>query len=456
MLRQRHRGTERSNFIGCCSAPARLRVSFYVALILVANSVGFSGEVDPVKIALLVDEMASRGSGYDATELRALGADGLTGVLDCLLPDTAPPREVVQGPPEEEIRRLILRLDADDFRVREAATEELVAKGRGRRELIEEATKSELLEVRLRAERVLASWESRPTTRLNDYLSGFWAYAEGLKGADELKILAERTIKALESGMPEGDRLHLLRLCIAAVAHGHDDASCDLLRPLVRNPDPRIAALVAETAGAYKVDPKFVPQLLVDAILDERPAVTEAGLRFVLGGQDGRRREAVLAALRRVFQGKNEPLKFQACLPLMRDFQDAEAWLYVIGQTASNDTNRVRTAFNWIGDTKNCGRAPNIRLQAILVELISSGTIDQRRAAVQALGTFTGESVVTKLIGLIGDREAAVSQQAKACLLAQPDRKLVARLLETIGANSGDQVVQSRSKELMASLQRGE
>ena len=64
-------------------------------------------------------------------------------------------------------------------RVREAATEELIAEARGRRPLIEEASQSDSLEVRLRAERVLASWESRPTERLSAYLSGFWTYVEG-------------------------------------------------------------------------------------------------------------------------------------------------------------------------------------------------------------------------------------------------------------------------------------
>src|SRR6478609_5791037 len=149
----------------------------YLLIWLLPAGLAISAEVDPIKIALLVDGMASRGSGYDAKELHALGADGLTGVLDYLLPETAPPRPPPQGPPEEEIRRLIQRLDADDFRARETATEELIARGRGRRTLIEEAAQSDSLEVRLRAERVLASWESRPTTRLNDYLSGFWAYA---------------------------------------------------------------------------------------------------------------------------------------------------------------------------------------------------------------------------------------------------------------------------------------
>src|SRR4051812_46506954 len=102
------------------------------------SGVGVAAEIDPIKIVLLVDGMAARGSGYDAAELHALGADGLSGVLDYLLPDTAPPRQLPEGPPEEQIRALIGRLDADDFRVREAATEELIAQVKSRRNLIEE------------------------------------------------------------------------------------------------------------------------------------------------------------------------------------------------------------------------------------------------------------------------------------------------------------------------------
>ena len=85
-------------------------------------------------------------------------------------------------------------------------------------------------------------------------------------------------MKAFEPGMPEGDRLHLLRLCIAGVAHGRDDASCDILLPLVRHQDVRIATLAAETVGAYKTEPRFVPRLLVDALASERQAGGRGGL----------------------------------------------------------------------------------------------------------------------------------------------------------------------------------
>src|SRR5687767_3181576 len=48
-----------------------------------------AADIDPVKLALLVDGMATRGSSYDASELHALGKDGLAAVLDYLLPETA-------------------------------------------------------------------------------------------------------------------------------------------------------------------------------------------------------------------------------------------------------------------------------------------------------------------------------------------------------------------------------
>jgi hypothetical protein len=250
--------------------------------------------------------------------------------------------------------------------------------------------------------------------------------------------------------MPEGDRLHLMRLCIAGVAHGRDDASCDLLRPLVRHSDVRIATLAAETVGAYKTETRFVPQMLVDALASDHKPVVEAALRFVIGGQDERRREPVRLALRRVFDGQDEPLKFQACLPLLRDFQDGEAWVYVLEQTQSEDGNRVHTALNWIGDTKNCGRPPDTQLMQRLEAMLAGG--GQRRAAVQVLGAFAGEEVVRRLIALLGDGGLNVASQADASLLAQPDRELVKRLLNKTAASEPSGFANSRARALLAKI----
>jgi HEAT repeat protein len=91
-----------------------------------------------------------------------------------------------------------------------------------------------------------------------------------------------------------------------------------------------------------------------------------------------------------------------------------------------------------------------------LAEILPAATIDQRRAALQALGTFVGRDVVVRLISLLGDKDATISQQANACLLAQPDKQLVAQLLESTLTKSGDKLVLSRIKDLMSSLRRTE
>ena len=67
------------------------RLTAVIALVTLLASAVPADDIDPVKIAILVDGMANRGANYDATELHALGADGLAAVIDHLLPDTAPP-----------------------------------------------------------------------------------------------------------------------------------------------------------------------------------------------------------------------------------------------------------------------------------------------------------------------------------------------------------------------------
>jgi HEAT repeat protein len=412
-----------------------------------------AAEMDPVKIALLVDGMASRGSSYQAAELHSMGPEGLTAVLDYLLPETAQAARPPKALADDVVESLLAKLDADEFLTREAATQQLIAQARGNRPQIEQATQSDSLEVRLRAERVLASWESKPATRLSAYLSGFWAYIEGLNDPLRLQLLAERTLKALEPGMPDGDRLHLVRLCIAGVAHGRDDASCDILLPLLKHSDVKVAALVTETVGAYKTESRFVPQILVDALDSGRHPVVEAARRFVIGCEDQARKARVAAALKRLFLHGPEPLKFQACLPLMRDFQDPEAWAYVIQQAASTDASRLRTALNWIGDTKPTGAPPPTALVIHLDRLLAADS-SQRRAAVLTLGKFGGHESVSRLIKALSDGDEIVGREADACLCGQQDRSLVKRLLSEAIPISGDSQLQARLRTLLARIER--
>jgi hypothetical protein len=426
-----------------------------IAWLIVFGAWQAASAIEPIQIALLVDNMASKGSGYDAKELHDLEVEGLAAVLDHLLPDTAPPAAPEpKGPPEEAIRKLIAELDHDDFQTRERATEELAGSGRGQRALIEEAAASQQAEIALRAQRILATWETRPQARLSAYLSGFWAYVEKIEDSKRLTLLAQRTIKAFEQGMPEGDRLHLLRLCLAGVAHGRDAASCDLLRPLVEHEDVRVAVLAAETVGAYKTDASFFPSILIDALNSKRQAVVEAALRFAAGSTDKRQRESLHRALHHIFANHGESLKFQACLPLIRDFHDPAAWTYVLMQTQSKDENRSRTACNWVGDSASPGHPATDALPLALAPLLKSSNADLRRRTVQALGSYSGEAVVQRLIPLLGDNDEQVVRNVGASLRKQPDQKLVKRLLQAANIARSDVASRRPVREVLSELER--
>src|SRR4051794_28480233 len=136
------------------------RLLIVVIFLLGPSAEALSADIDPFQIALLVDGMAGGGSSYDAAALHALGTEGMAAALDYLFPDTAaPPPPRPAAPQDETIRRLIAKLDADQYSVREAATQELVVQARGQQALIEEAAQSDSLEVRMRAQRVLAHWK---------------------------------------------------------------------------------------------------------------------------------------------------------------------------------------------------------------------------------------------------------------------------------------------------------
>jgi hypothetical protein len=128
-------------------------------------------ELDRLRVALLIDAMATRGAGYDPTELNALGVDGLAAVLDYFLPQTAPApvQAAPADPPAHEVLRRLEALDAEDFATREAATAWLIAHARPQRALVAAWSESDVLERRLRVQRVLASWEVRPAARLSTY-----------------------------------------------------------------------------------------------------------------------------------------------------------------------------------------------------------------------------------------------------------------------------------------------
>ncbi|MCI0361170.1 MAG: HEAT repeat domain-containing protein [Planctomycetaceae bacterium] len=392
--------------------------------------------------------MELHGSAYNPKGLHEMGTAGLAGVLDHFFPETAAVK-VVARPPEEEVKRLIEQLGSDEFKVRELATEQLIARGKPCRDLLLKAAESDDAEVRLRAQRILAAWEPKADGIGDRGLGGFWNYADSLRDGERLDLVARRVMAEFDRGWPQGPKLHLLRLCVAGVAKGGNEASCDLLRPLVASQDVRIAKFVTETTGSYKADEQFFPQLLLDALASDRDEVVEVAIRWTQHCHKSPRAGDARRAMRSIFERRSETLKFQVCLPLIQEFDDPQAWAFLIEQAESKTPLRSASALSSLADLKYSGRQASETLLEKLAGHLSSPTLAVRWGATKALGTHAGPAVIERLIPLLADSEQSVREEAARCLLKQSNAKLVREQLSTAAREHPNQRVREHAADVL-------
>jgi HEAT repeat protein len=420
-----------------------------VFLVLIAGAQARGSDL-ATAVNLQLAEMARRGSAYDAKEMNALGTAGLEALLDRLFPETAAAPRVELS--DDELAALIVQLAAEDFRTRQDATQTLIAKARTHREAIEKAADHRDAEVRLRARLILATWDAKPTTTWDKHVDGCSAFLGQIRDRERLDLLAQRTVAVLQAGMPTRDRLKLMRVCLAGLALGGDEASCDRLRPLMEHPDPRVAELVVESIGAYREDPAFFPRVLIDGLENDRPAVVEAALRWSTNGGSEERAKDVERAVRRVFTGSNSSLKFQASFLLMHTFDDAEAFAYLLEQTKSDDIKQAFTAIHWVGDACHSGKPVTREILNAFDPHLESKNAELRRAATDALGTYQGEEVVKRLIPMLGDLVSIIATGAEVGLLNQNDKTILRRHLTEASEKNPDRRVSDAAIELLEKL----
>ena len=431
-----------------------MRLALAVTIATLAAG-GLRGDEPAADLRQRLDEeltaMEFHGSAYNPKPLDELGVAGLVGVLDHFFPETAAAKVEVK-PDEAEIKRLIAELASDDFRTREAATGQLIARARPSRELLVRAAGSDDAEVRLRAERILAAWEPKIGDLGDRSLGGLWNYVEKIRDGERLDVLARRVVAELGRGWPEGRKLHHLRLCIAGLAKGGNETSCEHLRPLVASKNLRIATFVTETVGSYKSDEEFFPPLLLDALASERDEVTQVAVRWTANCSRSSRARDVQRALRAIFDTRGEALKFQVCLPLIQEYDDADAWVHLIGETQSKAPLRAAAALSSLADAKYSGREASRELLDKLEQPLASPTLSLRWGATKALGTHGGAGAIERLIPLLADGEQSVRDEAARCLAKQADKALVRERLEATASKSDSDDFRRRAADVLKKL----
>lgn len=391
---------------------------------------------------------------FDAGQLERRGMDGLREILDELLPDTAAPPMLPL--PVAQVNELIEQLGHDQFRVRQSAMERLRDIGEGARPLLLRAAKSDNAEVSWRAVRILRAWDARKYADKPQHLEAFSTYCRALRDDARLKELLRRTVQAMEHGLWGETRQQVLVHSTAALLRADKEEYVAPLRPFLDRGDLQIALLILEAAGdavqsadAASFERSQAMNLLVRAIGSPRDevateAINHAGYLIERSrGSDSPLRKALQA----VFDGTNEPVRFQAACVLMQRCKSETARDYVLGQLRGGDLSRKYAALNMLKSQPPRKAEPDRKLLDAVQPLLNDADMNTKMMAANVLGSYAGPEVVRRLLPLLGEKkERHIAMHVAQLLKQQPDKKMLRSEIKAILAD------QSR-KSLHAELQ---
>ena len=381
-------------------------------------------------------------------------AEAVTRLLDALLPDTAlgaPP-----APRSRDIAALIEQLGSPEGDVRQKATRRLIRMGPDFGGAVERAAGEKTggvqivsagtdvpPEVRLRAREVVRAWRRVENERGRREFD-IRTYIARLKDRRALEVVRERARRALDAASPGEERRQLLGACVGGLmgATGRDERYAETFRPLLAHPEEDVALLVVNAIGSWR-DSNYFPLLLLDALKDPRPNVVDEALNGTTRCLDERRDAAVRETVHAIFGGPDGKLKFHAAGVLVHDWDDADATRYMIMEVKSRDRDRQLSALAWLQEIP-VHRPPPPGLLEAAGPLLRSNEAELRQAAVETIGTYTGDQVLQLLIPVLSDPAPEV-RYFVFDRLRFLDRAAVGRALNDAARGDADRDVRARA-----------
>jgi HEAT repeat protein len=380
--------------------------------------------------------------------------DADKGNLDILLDVVLPDGAALVRPPSNTVSELSERLSSEDYAVVREAIVKLHALGPGATDQVKTqmvGATDPVVSIFLAG--VVSCWEMSSLDESESYqvqrvLS---QYIEGITNTATVLALQKRVLHVTEQEGRDRRPSLLLTSVFRASVRTKDDNVVNQLSPLLEDDNVSLATTVVRTIGSGR-DNRYFPELLLVALQSDRPQVVNEAISWAPNCWDGSKTKDVRRALESIFDGENELLKFRACFPLMHGYHDGEAVTYLLSQVKSENKSRSRRAISWIGDACNSGRKACPELLEALVPLLSSEDVSMRRAAANALGTYSGEQVVKHIIPLLGDVDKTIVSEVSYELLNQRDKNSLRRLLSEAADSADATPVSTNAKDILEKL----
>ncbi len=243
----------------------------------------------------------------------------------------------------------------------------------------------------------------------------------------------------------------MLAQCLIALVRSGEDRYCDLLAPLLRHEDVRVAVLVVDVVGAA-LDRRYFPKLLFDALWADREEVVAAAVRWTPDCRDEQRAAAVERRLTALFEGDREELRFRAGFALMYGFDHPAASEYVFRQVQEGNKRRMLQVIDRLADSGKRGRRPSESLLRIFRPLLKAEDPNIRRAAAGALAVYAGEEVVTSLMPLLDDSKARIATEVGYRLLQQRDQEMLRRVLRAAVKDDANERIRKKAGLILQQL----
>jgi HEAT repeat protein len=414
-----------------------------------------SADGEPVrKVLERMRAQAGRLTPEARAELHKLGPEGLSAVLDELLPGTA--EDAASVVTEAAATALIRQLGSVRYARREAATAKLIRWGRFPRtqvpflhERLEQATRGEDPEVAVRARSVLRAWGRREQDYVVRWADALAVYVRGLHDPDRLDLLARRAAVALRLGRPSGGRERLLEAMVARIAAAGKDRYCDLLRPTLAHSDRDLPLWLFERMRPH-LPPGFVPRLFLDALVSHRRPLADD----VLGRLEAPPIDRLAALLRTssgqaavyVVRALGLSLDPRALAPLTAALKHKEAevrWIAALALARHSDPGAVEPLIAALRDSdakvvaaaaRTLGMYADWRAVLPLIAALGHSESRVRAAAADALGRTGDRRAIRPLRGVLAADAAKIitvafssAARALAALGAPPTERLAAR-----------------------------
>lgn len=188
----------------------------------------------------------------------------------------------------------------------------------------------------------------------------------------------------------------------------------------------------------------YYPQVFLDLLSSKNEKIVQQVIGWSANCWDEKMCDEVKELLIRIFKKGSKVLKFHAAFPLMHDYDNSEAYNYLLSLVETkNDANddTLYTAISWLGDSCHNGKKMSFRLDSALKNHLNSENQIIKRATIETYLIYKSPNVIEALIPFVDYNLDFIAKEVQKKLLSFEDKAFtIAKLKQYLTSEKGTNV----------------